>query len=126
MNKGTIISLILAVLAVTGMVFAFLNNSSDYVTVADARTISDRSVHVVGDIDKSTVVNRLREGVTMFTIKDEAGDALPVVYKGAPISNLGSATRIVCIGSMKGDSFAAKSVLVKCPSKYEGEEGNAK
>lgn len=122
MKKGTIISIIVAVLAGAGMVVAFLKNASPYVTIAQAKSGTSQSVHVVGDLDKATLQTNLREGQTLFAMSDEAGDRMNVRYTGAPIANMGDATRLVVVGTMKSDTFEADKVLVKCPSKYEGGE----
>lgn len=122
-TRGTGISIGVAVLAVSGMVYAFLNNSVEYVTVAQAKERVGTEVHIVGDIQKETIRQQLQKGSVDFLVKDEAGDAIPVHYQGPPISNLGAATKVVIIGKMGDQYFEAKKVLVKCPSKYEGEQG---
>jgi cytochrome c-type biogenesis protein CcmE len=120
-TRTSIISLSIAALAAGGMVFAFLQNASPYVSAAEAKTMKGDNLHVVGDIDKATVDLNIRQGQTRFAITDEKGDRLSILYTGAPISNMGSATRIVVVGGMDGSVFHAHKVLVKCPSKYEGE-----
>jgi len=58
----------------------------------------------------------------VFTMKDEKGESIEVVYGGAKPGNFDQATEIVCIGQYKSGQFHAKELLVKCPSKYM-EEG---
>lgn len=121
MKTGTLISLLVAILATGGMVLAFLTNSSPYVTVAQAKEMTRDGLHIVGDMDKSTLENRVREGMVNFQMTDEKGDRIQVRYTGAPISNLGNATRVVVVGKMEGGEFHSNKIIVKCPSKYEGE-----
>lgn len=121
MNKGTIISIIVALLAISGIVAAFLVNASPYVTIAEAKK-GGQGVHVVGILERDSVRADARAGTTTFSMKDEAGDTMAVAYNGPPISNLLSADRVVVVGSMKNEGFSADKILVKCPSKYEGQE----
>jgi cytochrome c-type biogenesis protein CcmE len=122
MKPKTIIAIVIAMLATSAMVVAFLTNASPYVTVAEARTLTRDGLHIVGDIDKATLSSNVREGRVYFRMKDEKGEPIDVVYQGAPISNLSSATKVVAVGKMDGNVFLANRLIVKCPSKYEGED----
>jgi len=121
MRLGTIISIVVAVLATGGMVLAFLSNASPYVTVKEARQMTRDGLHISGDIDKATMINDVRGGKVFFDLLDEKGERISVVYDGPPIANLGDATKGVVVGKMDGDKFAASKLIVKCPSKYEGD-----
>ena len=104
------------------MVFAFMSAASPYVSVAEAKASSNAGVvHVVGDLDKASVRPSLGNRTLAFNLRDETGDVLPVLYSGPPPANLGSATKVVAIGQMSGTSFKSDRLLIKCPSKYEGE-----
>ncbi len=121
MKAGTVATVVLTVVGLCAVVFAFVKNSSPYVTVAQAK-VSDRpSVHLAGDIDKSTVT--VGRGTVSFLITDEKGETAQVVFSGPPPANMGEATKVVAIGAMKGDVFEAHKLLLKCPSKYESEAG---
>jgi cytochrome c-type biogenesis protein CcmE len=119
MKAGTLVTVALTVAGLCAVVFAFVKNSSPYVTVAQARQSDHESVHLAGDIDKSTV--HVGRATVSFQIKDEEGQTANVVYSGPPPANLGEATKVVAIGAMKGDVFQAERLLLKCPSKYEAE-----
>lgn len=101
------------------MVIAFLSNASPYVTVAEARSSTGDDLHLAGDLDKKSLESDVRAGEVRFTLKDEKGESIPVIYKGTPIANMGEATKVVAIGKCDGDVFRAHRLLVKCPSKYE-------
>jgi cytochrome c-type biogenesis protein CcmE len=64
-----------------------------------------------------------------FTIYDpEAADAasavsMDILYHGVIPGNFDQATSIVCKGKSDGNVFVADQLLVKCPSKYQGEGG---
>lgn len=117
-NKGVIISTLLAILAGAGLVAIFVQNASQYMTIAEAKQTQSKDLHVAGDMIKETQQNDMLHNEIRFTIKD-AGGTLPVIYKGPQPGNLGEATKVVVCGHMDGNVFKANNILVKCPSKYE-------
>jgi cytochrome c-type biogenesis protein CcmE len=121
MKAGTVATVVLTVGGLCAVVFAFVRNSSPYVTVAEAKSTNHESVHLSGDIDKSTV--SVGRGTVSFVITDEEGAKAHVVYSGPAPTNLTEATKVVAIGAMKGETFEAHKLLLKCPSKYESEAG---
>ncbi len=54
-----------------------------------------------------------------FFMKDENGEEMLVVYRGAMPNNFESATSVVVTGSYQENYFYAKDILTKCPSKYQ-------
>jgi len=121
MKLGMILSIVVAGLAVTIMAFAFLTNASPYVTVAQAKSSMGDDLHLAGEYDKASLTTDVRAREVRFTLIDEKGDRIPVVYSGAPISNMGEATKVVAVGRVDNGTFLAHRLLVKCPSKYEAE-----
>ena len=123
MRISSIISIIVAMIAIGGIVVAFLGNASPYVTISEAQKGGQgaQGVHVVGILDKPTYKTQMSLGQVVFTLTDETKARLAVVYKGPPVSNMMTADRVVVVGSMEGDIFQANKILVKCPSKYEGQ-----
>ncbi|MCW5941245.1 MAG: cytochrome c maturation protein CcmE [Fimbriimonadaceae bacterium] len=119
--KGLVITIIVALVAVSAIVVAFLQNASPYVTVAQAKQIQGDNLHLAGDILKETLKSDMKKGVITFDIRDEKGEVCTVVYKGMPPANMGEATKVVAIGGMKDGRFHSEKMLVKCPSKYEAE-----
>jgi cytochrome c-type biogenesis protein CcmE len=124
MKTGAIIAGLVAVVGLSAMVFAFLTNASPYVTIAEAKAMPGDNLHVAGDLDKSTISTNAVQHEVRFTLKDEKGDRVPVVYHGAPPANMGEATKVVAVGGMKGPEFHASKLLIKCPSKYESTKNN--
>lgn len=122
MKLSTLISIIVATLAIGGIVVAFLGNASPYISVKEAKTMSASGIHVVGKLEKSTLTTDIRAGKTEFILSDENGDRLPVVYNGPPVQNLTAADRVVVVGSSMDGRLQAEKILVKCPSKYEGQD----
>lgn len=125
-KKGAILSGLSAIVALGVLAAVFVKNASPYVTVAEAKTSSGTGLHVAGQIMADSLETDIRHNQVRFVLKDADGQTMPVVYTGAPVSNLGSATKIVAIGGMKGEQFMSDQLLVKCPSKYEATSTAAK
>lgn len=122
MTRGALVTILIAVLAMAGVVFAFITNSSPYVTVAQAKTMSSANLHLAGDIVKETLRSNSRDRRMTFDIKDEKGETISVDYRGAIPANINEAKQVVAIGGIKDGKFHSEQLLVKCPSKYEGEK----
>ncbi len=67
------------------------------------------------------------ENKFQFTMKDESGNEMLVLYDGAKPNNFELSEMVVATGAVEGDHFRATHILTKCPSKYEadGAELNA-
>ena len=118
-------AIIAAVLAVGGLglgVYAFMVNASPYVTAKEAFATPGQRVHVAGEIDHSSA--KTDDGTFSFTLVDEAGDALPVVYHGMKPGNFESAPTASVEGQVQDGKFIAARVSTQCPSKYEAEDTN--
>jgi cytochrome c-type biogenesis protein CcmE len=119
LNKGALISGIVAIAAIAILTMAFLSVASPYVTLQEARQLQGDGLHIVGQLQKKTIANDFERGVLRFTMNDTNGDPVRVEYQGASPANLSEATRVVAIGKLEGDTFHARKLLVKCPSKYK-------
>lgn len=119
MPKRVIIVLIIVV-AFGGFMFSSLIRScSPHVGFDRAR--SGQRVQVFGTIIPEEIVFDSTNLTLSFVIKDESGDVLPVIYKGVVPSNFEYAQQATCGGVWKNGEFNADQLLLKCPSKYEGE-----
>src|SRR5690349_12764287 len=102
--KGAVLTAVVCLLAISGVIYAFLANSSPYVTIAQARASTSDNLHVAGDIVRETVHQDLMNRTLVFDIKDDTG-TMTVVYKGTPPQNMGEANKVVAEGGMKDGSF---------------------
>jgi cytochrome c-type biogenesis protein CcmE len=123
MRTGILASAFLGILGLTAMVGALLTNSSQYVTVAEARKSEAKSLHLAGDLVPDSYFVDLREGTVRFTVVDTNGESVQVRYQGSPPNNLKHATRVVAIGRYEDGAFVSHKLLLKCPSKYEADKG---
>lgn len=106
---------------------AFLKTTIQYVSLQEARN-STRTIQTIGKIDFDAVSYNRDSSRLEFTIFDPEGpdpssaERLNVVYYGLVPGNFEQATSVVLKGKAgEGDVFVADQMLVKCPSKYQGE-----
>jgi cytochrome c-type biogenesis protein CcmE len=121
MKLGWVLSAAATIAGIGAMMAAFLTNSSPYVDVAKARSMSGDNLHLAGDMNKETLFADVQKQEVRFMLTDEKGAQVRVIYQGAPPTNMGSATKVVAVGKLRGDTFHARKLLLKCPSKYESD-----
>lgn len=107
--------------AIIGVSVAFIANASPYVSVSEARKSGATNVHLKGDLVKTSIKNDIKSRSLHFELKDKNGETMKVVYTGTPPQDMALATEVVAVGSVKGQEFHSEKLLIKCPSKYEGE-----
>lgn len=123
MKKGAIFAIVLTVMGLVAVVFAFQSNSSRYVSVKEALVSQGESkLHLSGDIVPGTLDVSVSNRTMAFQLKDEEGAKMPVMYRGMPPANMGAATKVVAVGEVKDGVFTASDIITKCPSKYESEK----
>ncbi|UCD64084.1 MAG: cytochrome c maturation protein CcmE [Candidatus Zixiibacteriota bacterium] len=107
---------------------AFLKTTVQYVSIGEASRAT-RTVQVMGKIDFDRVVYSAERSRLEFAIYDAeapdktAAESMNVVYYGVVPGNFDQATSVVLKGKSEGEYFVAEQMLVKCPSKYQGEGG---
>lgn len=123
-NKGAIIGLIIIVAALAFSALAFKNNLVNAVPFAEAMKATDSDVQIMGAPVKDTMIY---DTALRFDLKDTSGAVMHVVYQGPKPEDLDSAmNKAVAINAQgtydaKQHVFVADNLLVKCPSKYQGQ-----
>jgi cytochrome c-type biogenesis protein CcmE len=118
----TIVLLTLSYLAYTGVE----ESKSYYVTIAELKQDPDagsKRIRVAGDVVPGTIK---RSGTTVEFVLNEAGNTLPVIYKGteAPPDTFKDDSQALVEGKIGKDGvFRATHLQAKCASKYEKKEG---
>ncbi len=95
-----------------------------YVSYDTARE-AQRTVQVAGGLEKGSSAYDAAAGYLRFTlVEPETQQTIRVRYEGVKPANFEDAVSIVAIGRFDAGAseFAAKQLLVKCPSKYQGLE----
>lgn len=126
-NTGAVLglSVIVGALAFSGL--AFKNNIINAVPFKVAMKATDSGVQIMGAPMPGTMKYDSAAHVLHFTLKDDAGEIMPVVYSGPKPEDLDSAmTKATAINAQgtydpARHVFAAETLLVKCPSKYQGQ-----
>ena len=121
MRKVFLIVLLVGFVAYAGLNLA--ESVTPYVSIAEARATSN-GVQVKGLLDKNfTPVQTGNE--FNFSLQDEAtGEVMRVKFDGIKPDQFDEAYHIVAVGKYEAadESFHAKKLLIKCPSKYEGQK----
>ena len=103
---------------------SFAKGASPYITLAQARHTSGDNLHLGCDIVPNSIKTNFRDHSIELKVTDKNGEAVTVIHRGDPV-NLKEAKRIVAVGKLDGGVFRSHQILVKCPSKYEGEEAKS-
>lgn len=123
------IIIILVLVIAIAVVITTVSDSSTYSNFSDAARSPGKELHIIGKLDRSKPIeydatkdaNRFS-----FYITDDKGITKQVIYNNAKPQDFEKSEKVVVIGSMKGDIFAAKSLLLKCPSKYNDQKNPSK
>lgn len=118
---GMVVAVALGYLGFT----AFQGASMYYLTVdellaRDEAAYGER-VRLMGKVEDGSVERSSETNTLRFSVGDEDGASLPVVYSGVVPDAFKQGADVVVEGSLeRAGTFEADSLLVKCPSKYEG------
>ncbi len=123
--KKTHIFLIIAIAVLMGVMVVSLNsNSGSYANFEVAANNPTKTYDIVGKLDTTkaiyydAIVNSDEFSFYMF---DENNVNKKVVVNKPKPQDFERSTQVVVTGSMEADEFRAKNILLKCPSKYEGD-----
>lgn len=125
-KMGYLISgaLVLGFIAV--VVAMTLTTGSYWLTVSELQSGAARyageSVRVSGAVLQEGADWNAQEVTLRFTVTDENGAQLPIVFHGPRPDNFARATEAIVEGRLLPDgSFQADNLLLKCPSRYDEE-----
>jgi cytochrome c-type biogenesis protein CcmE len=112
---------ILVILAFLGLAYGGLKRSmTPYVSFKEAKSTKSK-VQVKGELVKGRTQYDGKTGDLVFYLRDDARTEMKVLYAGSKPGNFDQASQAVVVGKYEGTVFRAERVLVKCPSKYQGE-----
>ena len=120
MRKVLLVVMLVGFVAYAGLNLA--ESVTPYVSIAEARS-STSGVQVKGLLDKNFSPVQTCDEFT-FSLRDEnTGETMRVKFDGIKPDQFDEAYHIVAVGKFDSsdESFHAQKLLIKCPSKYEGQ-----
>jgi cytochrome c-type biogenesis protein CcmE len=134
--KKTHIFIIIIIAVAVAIIVSSTNEASTYVTFSEAYQLasngSSKSIHVVGELKKDHAgrVVGIEPGADKvsfsFMMIDEEGKEQQVFYNQPMPQDFTRSEKVVVIGNYRGENFYAEKILLKCPSKYQETELNAR
>jgi cytochrome c-type biogenesis protein CcmE len=124
--KKTHIVLLVMVAAAVAIIFGSFSDFSTYETFASAAAKPERSIKVVGVLNRAKPVvhdPKMDTEKYTFSVTDKKGETHDVVYIGSKsLYDIEKSENIVMTGKMEGATFQCSDVQLKCPSKYKEKE----
>lgn len=123
MNKTSIILLLLIAVSIAVLI-SFMGDVTTYETIQSAKQKPGKFVTMIAKIDHSKPLEYdpvKNPNYLSFTALDSLGTSIKVVYHNAKPTDMEKSERIVLKGSVDGDHFECKDILLKCPSKYKDD-----
>jgi cytochrome c-type biogenesis protein CcmE len=128
MKKLHIVLLVL-IAGVIAALISLMQGFSTFETIASAKSSPNKYFQVAARIDTSQKVHydELKDpNFCKFTVVDEKGEKMNVVYRQAKIKDMEKSERLIMGGKYTGEYFECKEIQVKCPSKYKDDMNQAK
>ncbi len=126
MKKLHIIGIVVIAMLLAIMV-STISDSSTYVNFTKAQEHEGKKYHVVGVLnrDKEFIYNPEKNANLFgFFMLDTEGKEMKVMFNDTKPQDFEKSEQIVVIGKVVGNEFhvAKGDLLMKCPSKYNGNE----
>jgi len=124
MKKIHIIAIILIAVSLA-VIVSTISNSSTYAPFSTAIENEGKTFHVVGkvNLNKDFVYNpEANANIFGFYMIDNEGLEKMVLYNGSKPQDFERSEQIVVVGKIEGQEFHASQLLMKCPSKYNGNQ----
>ncbi len=127
---AAVVALVVQTTIATGVVYMTVSElnaaAANYVNVSELNAAGTQSpgvrAKVIGNVVEGSEDWNAREITLRFTITDETGQQLPVVFYGPRPDNFQRAASAIVEGQLLADgTFQADNLLLKCPSRYEEE-----
>ncbi|GAB5519111.1 MAG: cytochrome c maturation protein CcmE [Rhodothermales bacterium] len=123
MKKKNVIGLALIIGFGAMVLLNFGSSVGGYMDFAEAER-SDTDAHVAGTwVEDEHYTYDAQANVFYFHMADESGNVRRVRYNNPKPANFEESERLVVQGRLQGDEFVATHILVKCPSKYNDQQG---
>jgi cytochrome c-type biogenesis protein CcmE len=127
MKKTHIVLLILIAMSIAVLI-SFMGDVTTYDTVTSAKEKPGKFVHLIAKVEKNSLnYDAVKDpNYLSFTAVDSVGNSIKVVYHNTKPTDIEKSERLVLKGSVEGDHFECRDILLKCPSKYKDDMNAAK
>ena len=119
------IVIILVLVVAVAVVISTMTDSSTYSDFTEAGQKQGKELHIIGKLNRAKPMEydaQHNANQFSFYLIDDKGIEKKVIYNNAKPQDFEKSEKVVVIGYMKGDQFLAKSLLLKCPSKYNDKK----
>ena len=117
--SGIIVFLAIGVLGYMGLKGGGTYNYTVAEMLQKGNSVIGQTVRVGGTVQPGSLQQTPGDLTLKFTVVDEAGNSIPVVYKGVVPDTFKVGNEVVVEGTLDPtDTFQAKVLMPKCPSKY--------
>jgi len=124
MKKSHIVGILIIAFAIAILISSMGSNST-YANFDESIKNEGSSYTVIGNLvkDKEMVYNpKMNANVFSFYMKDKEGKVMKVVLNEPRPTDFEKSEDIVVKGSVRGNTFYATNILLKCPSKYTDQQ----
>lgn len=121
-NSSVIIAVIIIVVA-GSIVFTSVSGQSRYSDFSDAFSSPGEKITVIGKLNREKEMVDLPNHMEFYVV-DEKHRECKVIYNKTKPQDFERSEKIVMTGAVKGKSFVANELLLKCPSKYNNSTNN--
>ena len=119
------IILILVLVVAVAVVITTMTDSGTYSDFGEAALKPGKELHIIGKLNRAKpIIYDAQKNANQFSFYmiDDKGIEKMVIYNNAKPQDFEKSEKVVIIGSMQGNHFLAKSLLLKCPSKYNDKQ----
>lgn len=124
--KTTHIILLIVIAAALGIIVSMVGDFSSYQTFKTAAEKPGKEYQIIAKLD--TLTNKMEYDPIknpnhfVFYAKDNAGVTQKVVFTGAKPQDFERSEKLTMTGTMNGNEFQCREILMKCPSKYKTDQ----
>lgn len=121
--KKTEIVFIFLIAVIIGVIVSLTYNASTYITFADAEKNMGKEYTVIGELNKEKEIRfEPRMNLLTFYASDSLKNERKVFYYDAKPQDFERSEKITMTGFATDSGFTARTILMKCPSKYNDQQ----
>lgn len=123
MKKTNLILIVVIAVLMGVMIVSLMGNSRTYSNFESAAEHPHINYDIVGTLDKTQEIvydAKVNPDEFSFYMFDQDSNISKVIVSKSKPQDFEKSVQVVATGKMQDGIFQASSVLLKCPSKYEG------